>query len=582
MACRAAPWAVAAVAALVLPVAALADPEIRPGRDAGAEAAERGWWGVARREWRMDAARGSDEGGSGVAATADDRQRATAAAARLTRLDTVERAFAERAAARDAAVARRVAAEWSIAWRTTTAARPPAAGIAIAAGLVLWNSGRGVHGVSLDDGRPPWHVAADARDSTIFPRGLAAAGRSTPAAATPAATMAAPPPCVVGSRAYAVVALGDGSERLLRVDLSPAAEGRLVWSVAAADVTPAVARAERRAGRTTVAGTVATVGASFDGQPMADHELCLTVLRAVPDRGGLFLAAFATADGRLAWVRPAGRSRAATGDDLARGRRRPCLAEDRIAIVTHAGEVLAFTRDGTRAWTTATPAPPQAAPPASPPDAAAVAAVEPAAPPSHASPPADTCIFAGGRIVAAPRDTTGVVAFDPWSGAVAWHWSRAGETVEQVIGAAGDGVLVATTSAAAASRVRRLAIHDGGELADHASGPRDDGRQQRAGPGTLVDATLVWPTAARPPDAAAAGDTAIDAAGGGDLVLEVLDARTLERRREPLRLAAGRGGGVALTGVADAAAGTDGIHVACAVGAELTCLRPAPPATVQP
>jgi hypothetical protein len=88
----------------------------------------------------------------------------------------------------------------------------------------------------VPDGRPPWPAGANDRDTTLFPRGLSAAGR----AATTAATAAAPAPCVVGGRGYAVLALADGSERLVCVDLSPASEGRLVWAVDAAAVPPGV------------------------------------------------------------------------------------------------------------------------------------------------------------------------------------------------------------------------------------------------------------------------------------------------------------------------------------------------------
>jgi len=538
---RSAAFAFAVLAALAT-AAAAADPAGRVGSDAGllaagagagpdagAEAAERGWWEVARREWRADMARAAER----TVVPADAAARAGAAAARLARLDAVEAAIAREAEARAAAAATVWPADWSPAWRIVNATRPQAAGIGIAAGLVLWNSGRALHGARVPDGRPPWPAGANDRDTTLFPRGLSAAGR----AATTAATAAAPAPCVVGGRGYAVLALADGSERLVCVDLSPASEGRLVWAVDAAAVPPGVADVERRA-----AGATAI---AFDGPPTADRDLCLIVLRIVPDRGGLFLAAFNAADGRLAWVRPAGRAVTSAGDDLARGRRRPCLAEDRIVLVTHAGTVLAFDRDGAPAWTTTVPATATAAAPAPGPFAAA------------SSPPIDA-VFAGGRIVAAPRDATGVMALDPWSGDVAWHWSRGEERVEHVLGASGDGVLVATAAIDGQARLQRIALADGREVAARDAAPPDQHAWRSAGPGVVIDASVLWPLSRA--DSSRAGEGP---------VIEVLDARSLERRREPLHLPAGDGGGVALAATSGA--------VACAVGAEIICLSPGAP-----
>jgi len=537
---------VAAGAAAVEP-SATGSPGAAHGGTAGELAAERGWWGAARRAWATEAARdGADGGADGGAGNP------ASAAARLAQLDATEAAIVRGAEARAVAAAGRWERDRSPAWRTAPVPRPESAGITVAAGLVLWNSGRALHGVAVADGRPPWPADAADRDTTIFPRGLPAAGRDPPASAS-----TVPPPCVVGDRGYAVLALADGSERLVCVDLSNAAEGRLVWAVDAAAIMPAVALAERRAGRT-AAGVSTTTAGGFDGQPMADHELCLVVVRPVPDRGARLLAAFVAADGRLAWVRPAGPARTSAGDDLAPGRRRPCLAEDRIVLVTHAGVIIAFDRDGAAAWTTTTPA------------AAATAAAETAAVRAASPLPATDVVFAGGRVVAAPRDAAGIVALDPWTGAIAWQWSRADETVEQLLGACGDGVLVATAAGDGRARLWRLATADGREAATRAAAPPDGPGRRRAGNGVVVDATVLWPLDGEGSSAGAATTAP---------VLEVLDGRSLERRREPLPLPFGEGGPVAL-GVA---AGRDGgDSLACAAGTAIIRLAPGPRAAAAP
>jgi outer membrane protein assembly factor BamB len=291
---------------------------------------------------------------------------------------------------------------------------------------------------------------------------------------------------------------------------------------------------------------------------MADHELCLVVVRPVPDRGARLLAAFVAADGRLAWVRPAGPARTSAGDDLAPGRRRACLAEDRIVLVTHAGVIVAFDRDGAAAWTTTTPA------------AAATVAAETAAVRAASPLPATDVVFAGGRVVAAPRDAAGIVALDPWTGAIAWQWSPTDETVEQLLGACGDGVLVATAAGDGRARLRRLATADGREAATRAADPPDGPSRRRAGNGVVVDATVLWPLDGE----GSSADAATTAT-----VLEVLDGRSLERRREPLPLPFGEGGPVAL-GVD---AGRDGgDSLACAAGTAIIRLAPGPRAAAAP
>ena len=495
-----------------------AGPPPQPSTDA-ATAAERGWFGLARELWSQAAARDGRT----------DRQPAPADG--LARLEAARRQADTGADARDAAAGNRWSAgDWPQRWQERhDDERCEAAGVdglTVAGGLVIWTTDRGIHAIDLATGGQPW-LAADptGRDTTLFPRGVAARG---PPAAAPPQPVSAPPVCA--GRCYATL-VADGNRRLLVcLDLSAAAEGRLAWVVDAATLRTSAPEG---------------VGAAlrFDGQPTVDHDLCLVVMQSDSPRLGLLLAAFDTRDGSLRWLRPAGPAITPGGLDLARGRRQACLAEDRIVLATHAGSVRAFDRAGNAVWTTDVPA-----------AAAATDDLRPA-------------IFARDRLLLASSDPPGVVALEPRQGRIAWQWTAAADASVDVLGVSGDGVVIGTRSPDGTAVLRRLTLADGRETArtDPTSMPL-----HAAGRAAVADATVFWPVRSRPAGPAAAAE---DANQGDGLLVEVLDATTLVRRRPPLAVPS-------LPPRAAACGGTVGVAVAAgslvlAGPGLMTCWQPA-------
>jgi outer membrane protein assembly factor BamB len=446
--------------------AALADG---PSPAAAAEAAaERGWFGLARELCGLWQQGGADEIGT---------------AAFHARLDAVEREVDLATRDRGRGLARRWAAGtcrtlWQHDISGASMAGPPL----IAGDLVLWSTGAAIHAVGLADGLPAWPTGAAGRDTRLFPRGIAAAPNGgLGATASPGAL------CAAGGRAYAVLDSG-AHETLVCLDLTPAAEGRLVWLVDLAHVDAA--------GLGLPDGPLVC-----DGPPLVDHELCCVVLRPAGGRDELVLAAFGAADGRLEWTRRCGTAIAADGVDSSQGRRCPLFVEDRIVLATHAGAVVAFDRDGRPAWRTETPM-------------AAARAVETttAARLSPLPPALPGAVAAGGLAIVALRDAGGVVAIEVRGGAVAWR-RTAGDAVIGLLGPVEDGVVVVTRAAGDATGLVRLDRSSGREAVPPVALP---GRS--VGDVALVDHTLFHPRAR------------MQDPGDSGIVLDVFDPVTLASR----------------------------------------------------
>jgi outer membrane protein assembly factor BamB len=429
-------------------------------------AAERGWFGLARELGQRD-------GGENVGPTGF-----------VARLDALERAVD--LAARDHG--RGQALRWATGtcrtlWRHDLAGGVIAAPPVVAGDLVLWNTGAAIRAVRLADGMPAWPTGSASHDTRVFPRGSGAA----PAGLHGAAVQATAALSTAGGRAYAVLEREAG-EALVCLDLSPAAEGRLVWLV---DV-----------GELALPGLgLPGVPLVCDGPPLVDHELCCVVLRPAGGRDELVLAAFAAADGRLEWTRRCGTAIAADGVDYGRGRRRPVFVEDRIVLATHAGAVVSFDRVGRQSWRTETPG--------SAPRTVETAAAAQQVPLPPAMPDA---VGAGGLVVVAPRDAGGVVAIDARAGAVAWRWA-AGDAVVGLLEPVEDGVVVVTRTAGDATGLVRLDRVSGDEtVRPLVLAGRD------AGPVTLLEHTLFRPR------------SRTREAGDGGVVLEVFDPVSLASR----------------------------------------------------
>lgn len=498
-------------AATTFPAAGAATPEegqrsVADLEAAGDAACERGWFTAAREAWGAAASRAA----SSQLPEAEARLRQ-----RLAMLDRIE-------AETDAPASPSAAADWPRSWtrrwsaaleRGSRSARGvPRVVPLVSRDLVLWNPGSSVHAVSVDDGLPPWggrlRGAAGGRDAdrgdadtAIFPRGLASVGDRAASAPTTVS--------IAAGRGFAVVvaassaAVSGPAQALACLDLSAAAEGRLLWLAN----PPAAAGA--------IAGPAAASDpVVFDGPPVADFECCAVVVRE--PSGSPALAAFDARDGRRLWTRPLGRAVPADGIDLGRGCRTPCLAEDLIVVATHAGTVAAFARDGRPAWTTAYAAL----------DRAAVRAA--AGPP----PPAAPAVFSRGRIFVAPRDRGGVIAFDARTGAILWDASGGavavvGTTGRHVVvqaaagGASDDGAAAAAVVPALAA----LAADTGRESARKGAGPGE----RSAGAGRLVGGTLLWPVST----------TAVEQPGPRRLAVHVLAGDTLQPLTPPTILPIG-------------------------------------------
>jgi outer membrane protein assembly factor BamB len=468
---------------------------------AGEQAAERGWLVAARDHWR-DAAAAAERVG--------DTTTRSAAVAHLSRLDSFVHGRPPRECIdRDAALWS--ADDWRPVWRLPAAGRPADAGPPmIAGGLVVWSTGRAVHAVRLCDGATAWPVG-DPRDTRLFPRevspGDVASADATERGRQPPAGGVLPVVLSTAGRCFAVL----GGERLVCLDLSDPAQGRLVWSVIAAAVphTPPRTRA------------------MFTGPPTVDDELCGIVLRRDDGRGSLALAMFDARDGSLRWSHDLGPS-VAEGIDGLRVGRRPCFAEDRVVVDTLAGAVRGFDRDGAAIWTLATP-PPTAG--------------------GGASLGERGMLCTAGRLILPAADGSTITAVEPRTGTSTWQW-QAGETrVLAMFGTADGGLLIATRrddDAPQPTTLLRLALDDGRPSAAWTT----DGTP--AGIGTLADASVIWPVGRRTP------------AGGDAIEIEVLDAVTLDRRRPPIDSG--------LTTPARGLAVADG-SIVCADGG-VTCLRP--------
>jgi len=478
---------------------------------AAASAAEKGWFGLARHLWQKSdqQAASKDTGGTASLPTA------RGFAEQIARLDAAEQDALRWTAARAAAAGERWSATlYEPRWHVHSADAVRPAPLTIAAGLVLWNSGREIHAVTIAAGRPAWQSLgqppANARDTLLFPRGAAPA-QTAPAQTAAAQTVPVPSAVVVtaGKRAYAMLQRRGGSV-LVCLDLSAGAEGRLAWVAEAAGLTETEGR-EPSAGRVSSAATLV-----FDGEPTADHELCLVVTRRDTPQGDLSLAAFDARDGSLRWLRPVGSALARDGVDHARGHRQAGFAEDRILLATHAGSIHAFDRDGTPAWRTEIPSAPDKPETAS---AEMPPSVQPPVPPR----------LVRDRVLVSPRDSRGVVALDARSGAIVWRWMPEGDgSVAQLVGVAGDGVVVATRSRTGTAGLVRLACGDGQPTAQYSGGA---GLCEAAGASILTDRTIFWPVRPVPSGPQAATETHAPTAPRR---VEILDAATLQPRRPPV------------------------------------------------
>lgn len=449
---------------------------------AGEEAAERGWFVTARAHWMAAA---------DAATRAGDSAARARAAARMNTLDAVTRETPpDQLRMRNRGDAVSSAADWRPSWRVAVAGRSTAAGPpTVGGGLVVWSTGHAVHAVSLADGAPAWPAGA-AEDTLVFPRGgppFAETGRG------PGASTGEPLPVVLSTagRGFAVLDLGLEGSRLVCLDLTDRAQGRLAWSTSAADVPPHV-------GSRALSRDASRSRATFVGPPAVDDELCAVVLRTDDGRGSLTLAVFDARDGSLRWSHDLGPAAAEEETHGPRRCLRPCLAEDRIVVDTLAGTLRAFDRDGAAIWNAKTPA---------------------MAAGSGSSDGGPSTIFAAGRLMIRTADGSAITAIEPRHGSPLWTWQADDARVEAMLGAADAGVIIATArreDGAGAATLLRLACEDGRRTAVWTVDGMD------AGGGTLADGTVYWPVGRRSPS------------GHDTLHVELLDAGTLDRRRPPI------------------------------------------------
>lgn len=517
---------------------------------AGKVAAERGWFAAARRHWRdAEAAAGGRD------------SRPAELLARLVRIEAAGDAAAVPGnASTDAAhVPPAVTVRpWREQWRAVVSpsARPV---IATSAGLVVWKGGQALHAVALGSGGAAWPRGrgprgeqwGDPRSTVIFPTGLAAGGGAV------AAADGSGRPAVAGVRCHAIVGLGDGSERLVCLDISTAAEGRLVWAADARSLGAAIDRLRRSSGRSLPAGVAAEGTIAYRGEPAADHESCAVVIAtpaAVEER---FLAVFRVADGRLAWVRPLPAAGTARGVGP-----RPFFIEDRIVVVTETGTLVAHDRQGTPVWSVA-----------------AEAAIDPGADEPLVCVAGDRIVVMRSAAMAAPSaEPSTVIGVDAETGEVVWRRTPTGERVDQLIAADGEGVVMVTRSQDGGSRLRRLAASDGRETATAPLGGADGPALLPAGRVCRDGNTLVMPVRH------GGGD-----GGGATVLIELLDGRSLARRREPVAIttpaaedSSGAGPETATAARGDVSLAVGGGRIVWASGGVMGCLGPEPAAKVAP
>jgi outer membrane protein assembly factor BamB len=418
---------------------------------------------------------------------------------------------------------------WQVACRTDggeTNGGPTAAPI-VSGPLVAWSAGRSIHAVRIADGRHPWLEPPTA--SLIFPRGsrLPRADRVNPDQPLAAA--------VAGHRLIAVLdgLAGDHStgeqSRLVCLDMSAAAEGRLVWQAAAPAILDELGQR-----RETV----------FDGPPAAavsagwkaGVELVCCVVRSRMPADWLAVVAFDLRDGRLLWSRPLGSAVDAAGVDHAPRSRALCLADDLVVIATHAGAVAAFYGDGRQAWRTDLP---QAAsrPPAIEPDGSAARWV------AHA----------GDRVVVVPADRTGILGLDIRSGRIAWSTNDVADP--RIVATTPQTVVISTPNDPAGGQARGLVVLSAVDGKSLSRRTIEGASIVPAANGLVVGPTLF-----------VAGLTA-----AGIWSLHAVDAETLDDRFQPADVSGLFSrrpfpGSLSLTAVGDSLLlATDGMMVCCDV-----------------
>ena len=514
------------------PTAAAASRAVATVQSEGDMAYAHGWLGLAREAWTIAQTRATQNQLPVLEAQL---------AQRLAMLDSAEEEHANGAWDCNLCESLQTQLPWSLRWSLPVGANGQAnrdqsqhggqqfESVAFAAtraivpvcesGFVLWNCCAAVHAVGVTDGRPPWRAAPQAIDSVLFPRGSAALcnGRSDRMNLASASAI-----CVDSARAFATLVhfelparpapLPPAPALLVCLDLSTAAEGRLLW-MAKSPPIPANA----------AAGFVET---AFDGPPAADRSMCVVAVRALTPRAGLALAAFDARDGRLLWVKPTGQSSAAGSGDTACAQA-PCFAEDRIIVASPAGSIRAFNRDGRPAWST---------------DTNTVATGSELETVGHkknlltAVPAAAPTLFSRGRIFVAAQDNRSILALDARSGRVLWNFSAPPVGAVSIVGVTANHV-VALVTEAAGSGLRAFAVDSGGELARSAGAVAD---VQSAGRPLLVGDNVLWPTVATAPSSSDRRQVAIN----------VIAAATLTPRgpaifvlpsEEQVQLAAGSG-----------------------------------------
>ena len=394
--------------------------------------------------------------------------------------------------------------------------------------LVLWNRQTAVHAVGLADGRFPWSAVPHATESLLFPRGSAAIGDRQPVTRANLSMPAAGEPaiCVASGRCFATLgqaskkprpvtgqAIGSLPTLLACLDLSIAAEGRLLWLAEPPDFL-ALSGATPDDQSHTI----------FDSPPLADAELCVVTVRSLDPGNQVALVAFDARDGRPRWVRLLDKSAPATLALAAT--QRICFAEDRLIVATQGGAIEAFSRDGQPVWSTL---------------GQAVKAV-----PARSSVP----IFSRGRILITTQGG-GILALDARSGRQIWNTpfaqplespvDSAGTLAARIVGLTASHVILQVTPSGAPSKrasLRLVALDSGQQSARF---PPQSDTLESAGMALLVGSRVFWPI-----------ESALSTRGQSQLLLMSFFADTLvpdgqplsvpfDPEEGPIQLAAGRG-----------------------------------------
>ena len=342
--------------------------------------------------------------------------------------------------------------------------------------LICWHAQGGIHARQLADGAVPW-----SRSSTgpVADRLFPPVGDSTIPPAWP--------PYVQGGRLLSL-AETPSSRMLICLDLSDAAEGRLLWT----------ARLTEQAG-----GDGAAPVCSLDGRGEA---LAFVGVRGAETE----LMAIRLADGQLLWRRPLGglwHHAAAPRPPAA------AVAEDLVIAVADDGSVWAMDQAGSLVW---------AREPATANDnPTAIAAALPVQAP----------VVNRGTVVTCSSDGRQLTALGVRSGEIRWQF--AAPTRLSVVGIAG-GVLVAFHD----DRIVSLSLSDGSLLASRPTpGP------PLVGEPLLADSWLFWPVASQRTPADGRPSTPAASAGGQVLMLA---PATLDDAAAPLALGSPPAGSVSL------------------------------------